>query len=128
LGRHYSDADRYSRGVKFRVDEAALTSTLIQEYGANLTEYYSPIISGIAYRDDGNVLVNFGALGYNFTYTDNEDWAGPPVRRSNPEFGAAWVEYDAAGAIVFHARFSMLLPDGSDPGIYRARYVDMFKE
>ena len=93
----------------------------------SLPEYYSPIISGIDYRDDGNVLLNFGSLGYNLTYTDNEDWIGPPVRRSNPEFGAAWVEYDAAGAIVFHARFSMIYEGYWDPGIYRARYVDIFK-
>tara|TARA_B100001123_G_scaffold423992_4_gene534886 strand:+ start:26345 stop:28093 length:1749 start_codon:yes stop_codon:yes gene_type:complete len=130
MGRHYSGEDLYSRGVKFRVDETALTSTQIQEYGADLPEYWSPIISGIDYRDDGNVLLNFGSLGYKFTYTSNTDWVGPPVRRVNPEFGAAWVEYDATGKIVFHARFSMLqgadASDASDPGIYRARYADMF--
>ena len=77
------------------------------------------------------MLLNFGSLGYNFTYTSNTDFVGPGYRRLNPAFGAAWVEYDAAGAIVFHARFSMLqmldISDASDPGIYRARYADMFK-
>jgi hypothetical protein len=70
------------------------------------------------------------SLGLFFTYTSNTDFVGSGYRRVNPEFGAAWVEYDAAGAIVFHARFSVLqgvdVSDASDPGIYRARYADMF--
>jgi arylsulfate sulfotransferase len=128
LGRNYSNVDRYSRGVKFKVAENSMSSTLVAEYGEDLPEYYSPIISGIDYQDDGNVLLNFGSIGYEFTYTDNTDWAGESLLRNNPPFGAAWVEYAASGEILFHARFSMLDPNGSDYGIYRARYVDMFKE
>ena len=127
LGRNYSNVDRYSRGVKFKVDENSMTSALVQEYGANLPEYHSPIISGIDYGESGNVLVNFGSLGYEFTYTNNVDWIGESVIKSNAEYGAAWVEYSAAGEIVFHARFSMPGQNGLDSGIYRARYVDMFK-
>ena len=123
--RHYSGLNKYSRGVKFTVDEATLTSTQIQEYGADLPEYYAPFISGIAYRDDGNVLLNFGALGFDCSYTNNVDrscW-----RVLDRGFGAAWVEYDMAGTMVFHARFSHPREDGFEAGMYRARYVDLFK-
>ncbi|MCX8252135.1 MAG: aryl-sulfate sulfotransferase [Dehalococcoidia bacterium] len=127
LGRNYTGANPFSRGVKFSVDEQAMTSTVLDEYGTAYPEYFSPIISGIDYDSGGGVLLNFGSIGYDFNYVDSLDFLGGSIIKPDPEYGAAWVEYNAAGAVVMHLRFSQQLGNGLDPGIYRARYVDLFK-
>lgn len=129
LGRSYSGASPFSRGVRFTVDEAAMTATVVDEFGADMPEYFSPIISGIDYDPAGNVLVNFGALGFNFEYQDSINWTGPgPIIKAGAAYGAALVEYDGQGAVIQHLRFTQKLETGLDPGIYRARFVDLFAE
>lgn len=129
LGRDYSGADAYSRGVRFTVDETAMTASVSDEFGADMPEYFSPIISGIDYDAAGSVLVNFGSLGFNLEYQDSINWTGPgPLAKPDAPYGAALIEYDAAGTVTQHLRFSKQLESGLDPGIYRARFIDLFAE
>jgi hypothetical protein len=127
LGRSYSGVNPFSRGVRFTVDETAMTATVIDEFGLDMPDYFSPIISGIDYDQAGNVLVNFGSLGFSLEYQDSVNWTGSgPMIKAGVAFGAALVEYDDQGLVTQHLRFSKKLDSGLDPGIYRARYIDLF--
>jgi arylsulfate sulfotransferase len=127
LGRNYSGASPYSRAVRFRVDESAMTAVTLREWGSDRPELYSPIISGLDYDAEGRVLVNFGSTGYSTNYIDNVRWGfqdGP--FKASPAFGAALVEYDASGQVRLEIRVSNLSSKSTDAGVYRARYVDLF--
>jgi|TARA_B110000196_G_scaffold310464_1_gene313267 hypothetical protein len=81
----------------------------------------------IHYSDDGRVLINFGSIGYQFNYQDNTDIRGGSIKKDNPAYGAVWLEYNSQGQITLHMRFSGFEEPRSDKGIYRARYIDIFK-
>jgi arylsulfate sulfotransferase len=127
LGRNYSNGERFSRGIQFSVDEDAKSATLIRAQGADKAEYFSPIISGLDFGSEGEMLVNFGAMGYLFNYADSVNWTGGQPAKSNPDRGAAWVEYSSDGAVLFEMTFSHVGGTGIDEGIYRVRYADIFR-
>jgi|TARA_B110000263_G_scaffold243886_1_gene251194 arylsulfate sulfotransferase len=127
LGRNYSNSETYSRGVKFTVDQNSMKLSVLKSYGRDHPEYFSPIISGIHYSNDGKVLINFGSIGYQFNYQDNTDIRGGSIKKDNPAYGAVWLEYNRLGQVTLHMRFSGFEEPRFDKGIYRARYIDIFK-
>jgi hypothetical protein len=125
LGRNYENTNKYSRGVKFKINEADLSYNIIETYGEDYDEYHSPIISGIDFNDNGSVLTLFGSIGYQLDYTNNKDWLGSVWKNPQPDYGAAFLEHNSNGDLIFNARISLKRSSGLDPGIYRATYVDL---
>ena len=127
LGRNYENTNKYSRGVKFKINDADLSYQIIETYGEDYVEYHSPIISGIDFNDNGSVLTLFGSIGYQLDYTNNKDWLGGVWKDPQPDYGAALLEHNSDGDLIFNATFSLKRGSGLDPGIYRAGYVDLSK-
>ena len=127
LGRGYGNMRRFSRGIEFSVDDQEKTASLVREHGSDRPEYFSPIISGIDSGPGDELLINFGALGYLFSYQDSLNWRGQ-VAKTDPPLGAAWIEFGSDGEPLLEMSFSYVGPDsGVDQGMYRARYFDIFK-
>lgn len=128
LGRNYEHLDLFSRGVKFKVNDNDLTYEILDTYGEDYPEYHSPIISGIDFSDNGNVLNLFGSIGYELTYTNNKDWLGRIWKSPQPDYGAVIQEYDIDGNLILELQISSVVTDENhrffnrDPGIYRASY------
>ena len=127
LGRFYSSDISFSRGIKFTIDEESRRYNIVESYGEQRTEFYSPIISGIDFDGAGSVLVNFGSIGYGITY--NAEQKNIECLNENrcfkdeyPGYGAAWLEYDDQNEL--RTEILISYPDGSgrDAGTYRARY------
>ncbi|MDA9757789.1 aryl-sulfate sulfotransferase [Pseudomonadota bacterium] len=130
LGRNYEHLDLFSRGVKFDVNEDDFTYEILDTYGEDYPEYHSPIISGIDFLENGNVLNLFGSIGYELTYTNNKDWLGRIWKNPQPDYGAAIQEYDINGNLILEFQISSVVSNEShrfynrDPGIYRASYFN----
>ena len=131
LGRNYSNVNTFSRGVKFQINEQDYTYEILETYGAEYPQYYSPIISGIHYNDSGNVLNLFGSIGYKLNYVSNKEWIAPVWKDPQPEYGAVLLEYDSIGNLILELKISSVVNSESnrqynkDPGVYRAEYVDI---
>ena len=130
LGRNYEHVELFSRGVKFKVDENNFTYEILDSYGEEFSEYYSPIISGIDFSQEGNTLNLFGSIAYGITYTNNKDWIGRIWKDPQPNYGAVIQEYDANGNLILEFQISSFVTDANhrwynrDPGIYRASYFN----
>ena len=125
LGRDYSNVNKYSRGVKFSINQDDLSYEIINTYGENFIDYHSPIISGIDFNQTGSVLTLFGSIGYQLDYVNNKDWVGQVWKNPQPDYGAALIEYNDKNELIFNAQISLKRGNGLDPGIYRAVYVDL---
>ena len=127
FGRFYVNSNNYSRGVNFSIDEDALQFDINRTFGQERTEFYSPIISGIDFNSLGDVLVNFGSIGYEFNYLNNKDFRGSIWKSEYAGYGAAWLEFDIENNIKMEILFSGFDGQNNDPGIYRARYGSLSK-
>ncbi len=125
LGRYYSNQITFSRGVNFSIDIDNNRFNILETFGENRPEFYSPIISSIDFNASGSVLVNFGSIGYQFNYISNINWHTPVWKIEYPGYGAAWIEYDQFGAVITEILFSNPDENNRDPGIYRARYASL---
>ena len=125
LGRNYSNDLKFSRGVKFSINENDFSYDIINTYGQNYPEYHSPIISGIDFDQQGNVIVLFGSIGYELNYVNNKDWIGNVWKSPVPEYGAVIQEYSENGELKLEIKVSGITGDINDPatlrdfGIYR---------
>lgn len=125
LGRYYSNNIKFSRGVKFTIDENNLSYSILNTYGQNYPEYHSPIISGIDFDEQNNVIVLFGSIGYELEYINNKDWIGNIWKSPVPEYGAVIQEYSSEGELNLEIKVSGIIGDPSDTstlrdaGIYR---------
>ena len=130
LGRFFGGEIKYSRGIKFKIDPEVGKYEIVQSFGENRTELYSPITSGIDFDNTGSVLVNFGSVGYGITYDAesrslkcaNENGCFKDIYHG---YGATWIEYDDQNDVLTEIFISY--PDGSgkDSGTYRARFGNL---
>ena len=125
LGRNYSNDLKFSRGVKFNINEDDFTYDILNTYGQNYPEYHSPIISGIDFDKQNNVIVLFGSIGYELNYVNNKDWIGNVFKTPVPEYGAVIQEYNENGELKLEIKVSGIRGDINNPsslrdvGIYR---------
>ena len=125
MGRNYSNDLKFSRGVKFNINEDDFTYDILNTYGQNYPEYHSPIISGIDFDKQNNVIVLFGSIGYELNYVNNKDWIGNVFKTPVPEYGAVIQEYNENGELKLEIKVSGIRGDINNPsslrdvGIYR---------
>ena len=125
LGRNYSNDLKFSRDVKFNINEDDFTYDILDTYGQNYPEYHSPIISGIDFDEQNNVIVLFGSIGYELNYVNNKDWIGNIFKTPVPEYGAVIQEYNENGELKLEIKVSGITGDINNPsslrdvGIYR---------
>ena len=112
------------------MNEDDFTYEILDTYGEDYPEYHSPIISGIDFSENGNVLNLFGSIGYELTYTNNKDWIGRIWKNPLPDYGAAIQEYDINGNLILEFQISSVVSNeghrfyNRDLGIYRASYFN----
>lgn len=72
-----SDAENYSRAVRYRIDVESMTIEQVWSYGAQYgAEYYCSVISGVQCLDEANeaYLINYGSVNPDYgeaPYTEN---------------------------------------------------------